>query len=136
MEIAETTSSVTTSSVSDNNSATAGRYHILDLRKMDLDKGANLTRLKIQPVPDDHTFRNKLAADQNLQEFIFINKKPGGQKLVVLLPKTMVLADTYTLRLPAVTSRTPALILSTPATKMVFDGNTPIESIPATKTGE
>ena len=129
----QVSSSASTSSVSDSNPAVAGRYHILDLRKMDLETGNNLTRLKIQPVPDDRNFRNELAADENLQEFVFINKEPGGQKLVVLLPKLWVLATARSSGVTTATSRTPASALKWTKT---YDENTPVESVPATKIGE
>ncbi|MGY0034973.1 hypothetical protein [Pedobacter sp. NJ-S-72] len=129
-------SSAATTSAADKNLATSTGYHILDLRKMDLDKGTNLTKLKIQPVPEDRNFRNELAADETLQEFIFINKEPGGQKLVVLLPKLWVLATARSSVPSTGASGTPATILRAPATTKVYDGNTPVESIPATKIEE
>ncbi|MBB6271580.1 hypothetical protein HDF26_002037 [Pedobacter cryoconitis] len=124
-------SAATTDVVMDNKPAATEAYHILDLRKMDLDKGNNLTRLKIQPAPDDRTFRNRLAADGNQQEFVFISKEPGTQKLVILLPKGMVLANTYSYRLPGITPRIPADELKKLSTTKVYDENTNVESIPA-----
>jgi hypothetical protein len=137
MLVREASSSATTTSASDQNLVASKGYHILDLRKMDLDKGTNLTKLKIQPAPDDHTFRNKLAADETLQEFVFINKETGGQKLVVLLPKLWVLATARSSVPSTGASGTSSIILRAPVTiTKIYDGNTPVESVPATKIGE
>lgn len=116
--------------------ATPGRYHILDLRKVDLDKGTNLGRLKIQSVPNDPVFKNQLASDQGLQEFVFISSGADHKKLVLLLPKNMILAGAYTERLPTIVPRIPALAPGTSATTKVYGTITPVESIPATRIRE
>lgn len=113
-----------------------GRYHILDLRKVDLGKGTNMGKLKIQPVSGNHTFKNKLAADENLHEFIFVSKDSAQQKLVLLLPKSMILAGGYTERLPTVVRRLGAVTTDAHGITKVYDGNTPVETIPATRIKE
>lgn len=107
------------------------KYHILDLRKVDLDKGTNLGRLKIQTVSDDPEFKNKLASDQNLQEFVFISSGADHKKLVLLLPKSMILAGAYTERLPAVFPRIPAVNPGAAATTRVYETTAPVQTLPA-----
>ncbi|MBB5619502.1 hypothetical protein HDE69_000538 [Pedobacter cryoconitis] len=117
-------------------SVTPDKYHILDLRKVDLDKGTNLGRLKIQSVPNDPVFKNKLASDQNLQEFVFISNGADHKKLVLLLPKSMILAGAYTERLPAIVPRIPAGNPGAAATTRIYETTTPVKTVPATRSGE
>jgi hypothetical protein len=115
---------------------TGGRYHMLDLRKIDLVKGVNLNKVKIKAAPGDPVFRNKLASDENLHEFIFVSKDPAQQKLILLLPKSMILAGAYTEKLPAIVPRIPAGDPEAFSKTKIYDRSTPVEAIPATKVRE
>lgn len=116
--------------------ATTGRYHMLDLRKIDLVKGVNLNKVKIKSAPGDRVFRNKLASDENLHEFIFVSKDPAQQKLILLLPKSMILAGAYTESLPAIVPRIPAGDSEAFSKTKIYDRSAPVETIPATKVRE
>lgn len=64
-------------------------------------KRVNLNKVKIKAAPDDPVFRNELAFDENLHEFIFVGKDPAQQQLILLLPKSMILAGAYAETIPA-----------------------------------
>ena len=116
--------------------ATTGRYHILDLRKIDLVKEVNLNKVKIKTAPGDPVFRNELASDENLHEFIFVSKDPAQQKLILLLPKSMILAGAYTETLPAIVPRIPAGDPEAFSKTKIYERSVPVETIPATKVRE